>query len=491
MRWRTWTRSWLPLLSRIVGHGVPGFEIGNTKFRLDQLVVQVDSSPVGSLTESFFDRFDPQVPASSEFYVDCYEVRGGDRLASKLRTRIVGRRSACQVALFTGHPGSGKSSELLHLVETLKAGNSALRVRHFPVYIDLDEVLDGQDADIREVLFGIVAQLGATFRDELQIELKSGYFERRLEEMKEVLKGDVASERAEINTGPLKVVMNFLKHRGESRHRVRERLQDPPLTLVDHINDVIAEATLRLIEETSYTDICLVIDSLEKIQVLNSSGNDENKTTGEKIFFTYRELILGLKADAVWTVPLELVLAKAPQLNDIYGRQTVVIPMVKVRKRSGDPDENGFEAMRQIVRQRMAQIPITELLAEERLTDLIRLSGGHIRTLIQMIATAAEESELVLPLDNRCIDRSISSQKTAFFRVLSREDYALLHDLHVSQDKIWNTNFPDRSRLLAQRCVLEYVNGEDGDSQDATPWYAVNPLITEMHPFRLLASTHS
>jgi hypothetical protein len=67
---------------------------------------------------NLFNNCDPLKPPPEGTYVDLYPARGDAAIVSMLGRRI--RRAATHThLLFSGHPGSGKSTELLRLCERL------------------------------------------------------------------------------------------------------------------------------------------------------------------------------------------------------------------------------------------------------------------------------------------------------------------------------------------------------------------------------------
>jgi pantothenate kinase-related protein Tda10 len=73
-----------------------------------------------TILKEIYNAFDPApLPANSKLYVDCKAVRGGSDVTIELgRTILLSKNPTCQ--LFTGHRGSGKSTELSRLKQYLE-----------------------------------------------------------------------------------------------------------------------------------------------------------------------------------------------------------------------------------------------------------------------------------------------------------------------------------------------------------------------------------
>jgi hypothetical protein len=68
------------------------------------------------LRRKIMSAFEPLRPARSDTYVDCRSVRGDWDISVELGSGIVDSEEfTCQ--LFSGHIGSGKSSELIHRLQ--------------------------------------------------------------------------------------------------------------------------------------------------------------------------------------------------------------------------------------------------------------------------------------------------------------------------------------------------------------------------------------
>ena len=95
-----------------------------------------------------YNSFDPSrpLPAGDPQYIDCREVRGDEDIVSDLGKRI---RNSDQMTyqLYTGHRGSGKSTELQRLQKSLEEHG------FFVVYFEADEEdIDPQNVEYIDIL---------------------------------------------------------------------------------------------------------------------------------------------------------------------------------------------------------------------------------------------------------------------------------------------------------------------------------------------------
>ncbi|MCC2671246.1 MAG: hypothetical protein K0Q72_3717, partial [Armatimonadetes bacterium] len=140
------------------------------------------------MLSDLYNACDPLKPATPAQYVDAKGVRGGNaftRLFLNQLSRAITNPGSYLLVLFSGHVGSGKSSELEHLEHYLVSGELLPGGKRFlAVRMDAEEYLDHHDVATSDILLAIVAELAATLKDEKGIELKDSYFQKRLDELK-------------------------------------------------------------------------------------------------------------------------------------------------------------------------------------------------------------------------------------------------------------------------------------------------------------------
>src|SRR5437588_8859457 len=125
--------------------------------------------------------------------------------------------------LFTGHIGCGKSSELVHLRDKLKA-RGPYQTGYFPVLLDVSGYLDDFDTSLTDILLAIVSEFAQTLRDELHIDLKDPYFTKRINEVKEFFLSDIEINEGELALPGAKLKVQRLKRDPDARKKVRTAL---------------------------------------------------------------------------------------------------------------------------------------------------------------------------------------------------------------------------------------------------------------------------
>jgi len=435
---------------------------------------------------------DPLEPATSEYYVDCSAVRGNNaftrRFLDDLNRTQAGHFRHC---LFSGHLGSGKSSELEHLRQTLETcPPNADGKRYFPIYLDAGEYLDDYDVTPTDIFLAIVAEVAATFRDRLGIELKDTYFAKRLEEIKKFFLSDVELKEGELSLAAAKIKIQRLQKAPEARQKVRETLLPKMTSLLNEINTVFAEARLKIRQrkygsnEAPYTEIVIILDNLEKIQRFD--GRKEGEESQRELFIEKAPQLLGLEAHVVYTVPLPLIRLEGKKLETVYGTAPFVLPMIKVEERKTHaPYEQGKQRLRRILEKRAGTDALNTLFEEDALDWLLTYCGGDIRDLMNFVRRAINEVESP-PITLKAAQRSLAPTIGLLSTSLSPTRWIKLAMLERDAEQQIDNSDSDYRAMLEQVCILEYINGgveADPFNLDA-PWYAVHPIVRQLNQFK-------
>ena len=455
----------------------------------------------GEILTILYNNFDPAVEAGVDFYVDCTDVRGGTTFIQTLCVELSEAENSYTHALFSGHIGGGKSSELKHLQREMQETPKPGRNRLFPVFVDMRQFLDDLDAAREEILLAIVSELAFALKEEQNIEIKDAYLTKRFNEIKDYFKSDVEVNDAEIALPGFKTKIQRLKTSPEARHKVREALRGHTSSILDEINHVFIDARTQLKKKTSqqggtpYADFVLIVDGLDRLTGYNEKrGADESQRA---LFLDDSPILTGLKAHCVFTIGLAAMRASEPQLRDRYVRKPFLLPMIKTEQR-GNVEDNivnhpsypkGCERLREIVRKRLPLHVTEEMVFEPAALDfLIDYCGGHTRTLMIYARAATLYGERTLPITLHTAQRAVVENNPFTLPLGGADDWKRLAALELSDTQEWRAHDPDNRRLLEQLYVLEYINGggNQGDDMfnDLTPWYAVHPIVRQLRPFK-------
>jgi energy-coupling factor transporter ATP-binding protein EcfA2 len=427
--------------------------------------------------KKIFNACNPNLPAEDDYYTDCREARGGEVLANKVERRLDLIENGYLRCLFTGHIGSGKSSELLHLVNVLKD-----KTNFFPIYVDIKDYINFENVMFDEILLAIAVEIADVFNGELGIKLKNNYFEQKFAGIKDIFLTKRKLSKLEVDLfGLAKAEIQEIKQNDEAKRKLFEAIEQDTKSLLEELNLFIKEANLRLLKtESHYTGIVIIVDSLEKIQKFEDSkqGLDSQR----ELFIERYTKLTGLEAHILYTVPLALFRSdQGPKLRLYYG-EVIALPMVKIyhRGRFDDPYEEGCKAFTKILEKRLGDIPCDEIFGEGALEFMIRYSGGNLRNLMSFIQEAIISTE-DLPISYEIARRSVQPTVRSYASSIREDYWPKLAGLEKSADQQIDNGDEGFWVMLENLTVMEYVNG--AENLDNT-WYAVNPVVREIGKFK-------
>jgi len=440
---------------------------------------------------------DPFLPALPEYYCDCKEARGGDAFAKNVFQHLRrsnpeqtknGESGQYRHCLFSGHIGSGKSSELKHLEKKLKEHNS--NTKYYPVYIDVFDYLDVYDVSITDILLAIVSELADTLREQYGVELKDTYFKRRFDELKNYFLSDVEINEGDLTLGFAKLKVQRLKQDPTARQEIRKALTPRIPTILEEINLLFEQARVEIRKKSGETslknsDIIVLLDNLEKIQKVDNA--DPGFESSKRLFIDYYPQLTGLRAHIVFTTPLDLVRSPiAPKLREYYS-EPFVLPMVKTFYRTDREKqfEAGVDSLETILKKRLGDIPLEDAFEANALDFLIKYCGGSVRYLMFFVREAAAYAD-ELPITISEAKSAIKQTIQTFSTSIPEAHWDLLAELDLSPDQRFPNDSEQYRAMLENLTVLEYINGDDtmDEFNSITPWYAVNPIVRELREFK-------
>jgi len=423
--------------------------------------------PLDETTKILLGAFEPHPlrPTEHDLRVELDEERSAvDGLAINITRRIqYATRPTHHV--IAGHRGSGKSTELL----CVKAFLEAEEPRVFTVYADISKDVDYNDIDLLDVLIAIVRHVAHDLKHRLNVSLKPGYLVDRARKLWGLLTSEVELEKLDLETlvGTLSIAV---KGSPDAREKLRAAFEPDAGNWLNAVNDVLSEAQLALSNKDYPGGLCIIVDDLDKLNRVKHKTAE--CTISENLFVNRAPQLTGLKAHAVYSIPLELAVShNAPALSQSYGGRVPVLPMVKVRHcpPSQDVCEAGIAKLRQVIDRRLAHTntSLKQLCdSEETLKELILLSGGQPTELMTLISDCLIRKR---PFDRSTLEtRKIRGQRE--FQFLRKDHWDLIESVK-SDGQFEKTKENDEAvrELVTSRALLQYLNGE--------VWYRLNPYV--------------
>jgi hypothetical protein len=431
---------------------------------------------------ALYRELDPLRPLAADddaLYVDWqHELDpGGTDVRSRLVRAFVRNASPERpiARLLTGHKGSGKTTELNRVESALYGGKCGKKV--FVSTLHAQRWLDIQDVQPEDVVLQIVRQLVADLTHagvELGAQRLRGFFRSLWERSR-----GVRLDSVDIGADPL--TFSFaLNDFPTARREFRELLRGQLPTVYDLVNRELLPKARQHLQQQGFEDILLIVDDLDKIpqKVLT----DQGLTNHENLFLDNAATLRAIRCSLLMTVPIELVYSHAQgRLRDDYGGAIATIPLITVQDRNRAPVAAGEQALIEVIGRRakvaFAKPAIDTTTAAQQIfaseADLkraVRLSGGHLRSLLVMLTELLDRVD-ELPLPRSTLEHYISRAAKDMARGLLPEGKEVLRAVASTKEQSSDFRFFD---LLRNHYVFAYEYGED------EYWYDVNPLLGEI-----------
>jgi hypothetical protein len=404
---------------------------------------------------------------------DLSSVRGEGRVQRLEECIRNARRGQYLVQLLSGHPGSGKSTELRWLTTELsktKEGRS-----YHAVFVDLQEYLDIRDTQLPEL---VTALFSAIVDDPIL-----GAYASASATAKKLWKELVARSKAiglsldaAVPLGVAELKLSFKTSPGLQK-RYREVSRDHMKSVMTDFGDLVQDVRSHLVKQ-GVDDLVIIADNLERVERLPLDDGSK-RTTHDLLYLDQLPLIQGVPVHLIVTMPVSLHFTQGRLRQVFNAPNDVVIPMIAVRARGEDPevpDEAGIAALRGLLGRR---VDLSTVFADDAaLRHCVMQSGGCIRDLLRIVSTGALMKK-ALHFTRDDVDAIVREFVPNLERLLQGRAYLLdLH--HVMKTGDFPRGLEDdlRQWLLYELVVLEY-NGET--------WYDVHPFARRTRAFRQAA----
>lgn len=402
--------------------------------------------------------FNPQRPLEGEALHAYYADRGsGARQRMHMFLDVAEGEPVSM--LFTGHGGSGKSTELNKLIEEL--GD-----RYFVVKVRTGDIVPPTDLTYVDVILIAAMALFRTASDEKLIrrapaQIVEGVWEQVQQVIDKVVFGKLpyrkpaAPSETGVKVGIPPIVQGLtlefearFKNEPNTRQHIRDHMQNRLSEVIEKANSLSAE-----IQHRYRTPVLIVIEDTDK---------PDPGRAGE-LFFDHPQSLTAFNASVIYTFPIALRYNAKFNEVDRYFKCSRM-PNLPLFRRDGSPDEAGRRVLDEVIARRLNAALITSSAREK----LILASGGVMRILIGLVQNAAVNAYArgAARIEDPDADRAISDLRKDFVAALTTEDYPILAARY--RDKRLSSN-ESLQKLLQMRALLEYENGET--------WCDVHPVV--------------
>lgn len=355
-----------------------------------------------------------------------------------------------QKILFTGHRGSGKTTELAKLAISLENDFFIIRCtakRH----------LNLSDLTYADVVLSIGLELlTQSINKKIKVNPKvlTTFLDFTKDITIEVEDGDKKGKELGLEAGiDLEAVIAkiFARMRTEDTTRIsiRKTLGHRFFDLLENIEFLSQE-----VKRVTGRPVLAIVEDLDKTDL----------ETSENLFYRHATNLLAPRLSIIYTFPIELRLdANIMQIRSNFPN-IEALPNLKIRHRDNTPDPVGRARLREILIRRVEET----LFSVEALDLLIIHSAGIPRELIAMARLAclwAREYDQAR-IDEKAVEQAIRSRRRDYQLILTKEQIDLLRTVARSH---WVENEEINQPLLKSLSALEYRNDE--------VWFDVHPLV--------------
>ncbi len=364
--------------------------------------------------------------------------------------------------LITGLPGSGKSTELRRLEVHLRGEPE--HPGFLVARVDAEDAFDlRQSIDLPDVIAVLV---DAAERAVLEAEgappnaAESGFLGRLWHWLTET---DIELSKVEIAGGPAKLAFE-MKTRTDFRQQVRASVARHFTRFLNDARSELETLDARA-RAAGWLGLCLILDSLEKLRGLGSNWEDVLESA-ERVFGGGAPH-LKLPVHCLFTVP--------PVLVTRLNVDVEFMPMLKLRDRSGERFEAGYLAMRELVRRRIADPELEQLLGtdfERQLETLIDRSGGYPRELVLALRWLLELPRH--PAGKTDLARLNNESRERFRSLVTDQDVPWLARVALEKTLPVPTeeDRPMVDKAIQNNIVLRYLNEDT--------WFELHPAVLDI-----------
>lgn len=409
-----------------------------------------------------------------QYYVDLSAVRktlAVDRISTILDLQEADNFSTI---LFTGHRGSGKSTELKRIQKIWKES-------YHVIYLEVNEETDINDANYTDLYLIVIKQVEFALRklglkfDQRLLSSFEAWFKEITEENEESVEKSVSVEsEASLEGGApfiAKLMVKLLaqiKGSDKQKTTIRQTLEKDISRLKADINLLLRDAYVKLQKKyPDYKGLLIIFDNLDRI----------SPKVADHLFFEYAAQLQELHCTIIYTVPISVLCSPKNPLS-LFDGNPHIVPMVNIYQfdRNGrdlNYNQIGLDTIASSIEKRVNVDAVFDSRAE--LLELAKASGGNVRQLMQMMRSACltartKNHPKILAED---VIYAIKEQQFSFERLIPNDHYPLLAQVYLNKD----VSKDDIGQLmLFNTSVLEY----NGDNR----WNYPNPVVMQNEFFQ-------
>ncbi|MCD4747035.1 MAG: hypothetical protein K8R58_12130 [Bacteroidales bacterium] len=367
-------------------------------------------------------------------------------------------------AVFFGHRGCGKSTELKRLAEKLDKEKL-----FFVVNLDTSIELDNNNVKYVDVFMALAKRLFDKLErhnieiDPVYFENLESWFQKKIiinEERKDYALDIKAGVEGKVGLPFIgKIFANMttaFKDNSSYKEQLREDIKNNFSEFAAGFNKLIAAANEAVAKKIDRKAILFVIDGLDKL-----SGEDSSS-----FFISDVNQLQQIQSNFIYTAHIDL-LYSGTSITQVF--EFSILPMIKIAEQNDKKFNKGYEALRKLIYKRADK----SLFTSEKIVDrIIEFSGGNPRHILQLLEYAYINAGNNI-FDKEAVDKGVVRLANIFKRFLTKEDYEKIYEID-------NSDEPEQSehirKLLHNLAILQYNDF----------WWKSHPVIRTLPSYKKL-----
>lgn len=322
-----------------------------------------------------------------KYYVDLSAVRKTSAVDGVSTILDFQEAANFSTILFTGHRGSGKSTELKRIQERWEES-------YHVIYLEVNEETDINDANYTDLYLIVIKQveftlrkLGLKFDQKLLNSFENWFKEITKENEESVEKSVNVDAEASLEGGApfiAKLMVKLLaqiKGSDKQKTTIRQILEKDISRLKADINLLLSDADGKLRKKyPGYKGLLIIFDNLDRVP----------PTVADHLFFDYAAQLQELHCTIIYTVPISVLCSPKNPLA-LFNGNPHIVPMVNIYQfernvRDLNDNQIGLDAIASLIEKRVDVDAVFN--SRQELLKLAEASGGHVRQLMQMMQSA-------------------------------------------------------------------------------------------------------
>ncbi len=359
--------------------------------------------------------------------------------------------------LFTGHRGSGKSTELNKLTSLLSS-------KFLTVQFSVRRVLDPLNVTYTDLLLSMAIRLFSEVTDQrlLKRRRRALIGDALLDDVyrwftQEIVLEKIVEPQVDASLSA-NVNLLFVKLEGKvtteavTRRTIRERLEHRVSELVTKMDQVVAE-----VQRNTGRRVLIVVEDIDKLDL----------EAAKNLFLRHAISLNAPQAHIVYTFPVALRYDNDwTHIKNSFSNR-FILPNIRLRSFEGAPNPEGVEVMQRMVLNRMEP----SLILSDALDLAVAMSGGLPFTLMELIQNAAlfARTQGKSVIDRPSLEEAVTEIRSDFQGMLEPSHYLTLRQYRQTR---WLENEEAVREVLHNLSLLEYANDQR--------WCDVHPIVASL-----------